>query len=147
MKVCLLFAALLCPAALFAQGSGVNEGDLVRKAREAVRQAEGELAKARQKYSEGFPEEGEKAVAEFMRLVEQAFAWLKETKRDPRKQPAGFKDMEVKLRVFKRRLEDLKNTIPLDEREPIEKVITRVVEINDELLLGLMNTRRPKKAK
>src|SRR6185436_16747969 len=139
MKVALLFAALLCPAALFPQS--VNEGDLVKKAREAIRLAEGELAKARQKYSEGYPEDGEKAVAEVMRLVEQALTWLKETKRDPRKQPAGFKDMEVKLRVYKRRLEDLKTSIPLDEREPIEKAITRMAEINDDLLLGLMNTK------
>lgn len=145
MKVALLFAALLCPAALFPQS--VNEGDLVKKAREAIRLAEGELAKARQKYSEGYPEDGEKAVAEVMRLVEQALTWLKETKRDPRKQPAGFKDMEVKLRVYKRRLEDLKTSIPLDEREPIEKAITRMAEINDDLLLGLMNTKHPKKAK
>jgi len=147
MKVSLLFAALLWSAVLSAQGSGVNEGDLVRKAREAVRQAEGELSKARQKYSEGFPEEGEKAIAETMRLIEQAYSWLKETKRDPRKQPAGFKDMEVKLRVYKRRLEDLKTTLPLDERAPIETAMARVVEINDELLLGLMSTKRPRKAK
>jgi len=147
MKVFLLFAALLCPAALFAQGSGVNEGDLVRKAREAVRQAEVELIKARQKYAEGFPEEGEKAIAEMMRLIEQAFTRLKETKRDPRKKPAGFKDMEVKLRVYKRRLEDLKNSLPLDERAPIDKAIARIAEINDELLLGLMNTKHPRKAK
>ena len=147
MKVCLIIAALFCSAALFPQSSGVSHGDLVRKAREAVRQAEGELAKARQKYSEGFPEEGEKAITEMMRLIEQAYSWLKETKRDPRKQPAGFKDMEVKLRVYKRRLEDLKNTLPLDEREPIEKAVVRMADINDELLLGLMNAKHPKKAK
>src|SRR5262245_34708600 len=130
MKACLLLAALLCPA-LSSRGSAINEGDLVKKAREAVRQAEGELTKAREKYSAGFPEEGEKGIAEFMRLIEQAYSWLKETKRDPRKQPSGFKDMEVKLRVFKRRLEDLKTTLPLDEREPVDKAIARVVDIND----------------
>ncbi len=146
MKAYILFATLLCPAVLMAQGSGISQGDLVKKAREAVRQAESELAKARQKYSEGFPEDGEKAVAEMMRLIEQAYSWLKETKRDPRKQPAGFKDMEVKLRVYKRRLEDMNTSLPLDERPPIDKAIHRVGEINDELLLGLMNTKRPKKA-
>jgi len=145
MTAWILIAALLAPAALWSQG--VNEGDLVKKAKEAVRQAETELAKARQKYSEGYPEEGEKAVAEFMRLIEQAFAWLKETKRDPRKRPAGFKDMEVKLRVFKRRLEDLKTSLPLDERGAVEKSIDRIVDINDDLLLGLMNVKHPKKAK
>lgn len=147
MTVCLLIAALLCPAALVPQSSGISQGDLVKKAREAVRQAEVELAKARQKYTEGFPEDGEKAVAEMMRLIEQAYSWLKETKRDPRKQPAGFKDMEVKLRVYKRRLEDLKNTLPLDERDPIDKAIVRVAELNDEILLGLMNAKHPKKEK
>ena len=49
----------------------------IRAKAEAIRQAEGELTKARQKYSEGFPEDGEKAVTEFMRLIEQAYSWLK----------------------------------------------------------------------
>jgi hypothetical protein len=143
MPVWVMAVALLLPVAAPAQG-GMSERELVRRAKDAVRAAEGELNKARQKYAEGFPEEGEKAVADMMGLLEQAFSWLKETRRHPRRQPAGFKDMEVKLRVYIRRMEDLKTTVPLDERPPLEKAIERMAEINDALLEGLMSGKKKK---
>src|SRR5713101_1119862 len=81
-----------------------SEADLVKKAREDLRQAESALTQARQKYSDGYPEDGEKGLQEMLKLVEQASSTLGETHRDPRKRPSGFKDMELKLRVFIRRL-------------------------------------------
>lgn len=133
---------VLCLAATAAWASPDTEGDLVKKARDNIRQAETELSQACQKYSEGYPDDGVKGLQQFMKLVEQAYAWLGETHRDPRKKPAGFKDMELKIRVFIRKLEDLKVSLPQDEREPVEKSIKRLHEIHDDLVMGLLNKPR-----
>ena len=142
MRVMALLFVLMLAVAAPAQTS---EGDLVKKAREDLRLAENALTQARQKYSEGYPEEGQKGVEEMLKQVEQAFTALGETRRDPRKKPGGFKDMELKLRAFIRRLVDLKGSLPQDEREPVEKAITRLHEIDDDLVLGLMHAKHPDK--
>jgi len=135
----LLIFVVLCLTAPGVVASTDSEGDLVKKARENIRLAEIELNQTCQKYNEGYPEDGLKSLGQFMKLVEQAYAWLGETHRDPRKKPAGFKDMELKIRAFIRKLEDLKSSLPQDEREPVEKSIKRLHEIHDDLVMGLLN--------
>jgi hypothetical protein len=115
-----------------------TETDPVRKARLAVHLAEIEFEQGRKDFSEG-------ALDQMMAHIELAYSSLIETKRDPRRKPAGFKDMEIKLRTLNRRLDDLRSSLPLDERPPLEKMILRIRDIEDDLLNGLMHTRKDQK--
>ena len=121
------------------------ETDLVRKARLAARLAVMEFDQARKDYSGGDADKGAAGLAEMMAHIELSNSSLKETKRNPRKNPSGFKDIEIKLRALNRRLDDLRASLPLDERPPVEKMVSRVTEIVEDLLHGLMNTAKGKK--
>jgi hypothetical protein len=119
-----------------------SENDLIRKARYAVRAAELQLEAGRKKYKDGYPEDGQKLVEDLLALVEQAYDWLGDTGRDPRKRPAGFKDTEIKLRKMVKALEELRLSMPADERPPLEKVQKRLREIGEDLLLGVMRVKK-----
>ena len=117
------------------------ETDLVRRARLAVKLADFELESARKQFAEGYPEKGNESLEEMLGHIEQAYTDLFATKRDPRKKPAGFKDIEIKLRSFHRRLDDMGTSLPLDERPPVQKVVIRIAEIQEDLLNGIMHVR------
>ena len=123
------------------------ETDLVHRARLAVKLADLELEAARKQFAEGYPEKGNENLDEMLAHIEQAYTDLFATKRDPRKRPAGFKDIEIKLRAFHRRLDDLESSVPLDERPPLQKVIARIAEIQEDLLNGIMHVRGARKEK
>lgn len=121
------------------------ETDLVHRARLAVKLADLELEAARKQFAEGYPEKGNESLEEMLSHIEQAYTDLFATRRDPRKRPAGFKDTEIKLRSFHRRLDDLGSSLPLDERPPVEKVVARIGEIQEDLLNGIMHVRNARK--
>ena len=121
------------------------ETDLIRKARLAVRLAELELEGARKDYAGGDWDKGKAGLEQMLGYVEQAYTHLTETHRDPRRKPSGFKDTEIKLRVFLRRLEDLRSSLPLDERPVVEKVVASVREIQQDLLEGVLRVKTKKK--
>ncbi len=145
VSLCVPLWLILCPLAIAddtpdqLRAKLASENDLVRKARLAARLAVMEFDQARKELSDGDAEKGAAGLREMMGHIELAYSSLKDTKRNPRKNPAGFKDIEIKLRALTRKLDDLRTSQPLDERPPIEKMVARLNFIVDDLLNGLMN--------
>ncbi len=121
------------------------EPDLIRKARLALRLAEIELDTATKRYEESDWEQGAASLKQMLDDVEEVYKHLAATGRDPRRNPKGFKETEIKLRTFLRRLEDLRASLPLDDRPPLDKVATRTQEIRQALLDGLLQPKGKKK--
>ena len=151
-RITFLLLALLLPLPAWAEDTAEQlrarlaaETDLIRKARLAVRLAELELEMARKSYEQGDWEKGSAGLEQMLDHVEQAYTHLTATRRDPRRNPSGFKDTEIKLRAFHRRLDDLRVSLPLDERPEAEKVMARVREIQQALLEGLMRAKEKRK--
>lgn len=146
----LLSAAAVCPAAKETEeqlrAKLAVENNPVRKARLAVRLGEMDLDAAGRLYEGNEWEKGAATLEKLLEDVELAYASLTNSGRDARRSPSGFKDTEIKMRVFLRRLEDLRTSLPLDERPTVDKVMTRVREIQQALLNALMHVK-PKKEK
>ena len=119
-----------------------QESDPIKRARLQIRLAEFRLDEARKQYDEGEPEPGLAQLKQMLALVEEAQNGLFGTGSNPRRKPRGFKEAEIKLRELSRRLEDLRVSIPTEERVEVEKIAGRLVEIRERLLLGLMNVRK-----
>ncbi len=124
-----------------------SEPDLIRKARLAVRLAEVELETATKRYGESEWEKGAASVKQMLDHVEEAYKHLKDTGRDPRRNPKGFKETEIQLRTLLRRLEDLRATLPVDERALLDHAIARIQEIRQALLDGLLHVKEKKEKK
>src|SRR5258707_229338 len=85
-----------------------SEQNPVGKAKLEVQLAEIVLDQSCKQYAEGDFDKGEAGVKETMTLTENAFKGLFSTHKDPRSKPAGFKEMEMRLRQFARKMEDLR---------------------------------------
>jgi len=119
-----------------------TEGDLVHKAKLEMKLADFVLEQTRKLYGAGNVDKAEDSLKEMMMLCEGAFEHLFATHRDPRKRPGGFKETEIRMREFVRRLEDVKPTLPLDDRPPVEKAVTRLRDMHEDLLLGIMRVKK-----
>jgi hypothetical protein len=118
------------------------EHDPVQRARLEIRLADMVLDQTCKIYADGDAEKGEAGLKDMMALSEQAYADLFSTKRDPRSKPAGFKDAELLMRQFARKLEDLRHTLSIDDRAPVDKALARVRDMHEDLLLGLMRVKK-----
>jgi hypothetical protein len=119
-----------------------SEHDPVQRARLEVRLADIVLDQTRKLYGDGDVEKAEASLKDMMSLAEHAYDDLFSTKRDPRSKPAGFKESEIQMRVFARKLEDLRASLPSDDRPPVEKALAKVRDMHEDLLLGLMRVRK-----
>lgn len=121
-----------------------QENDPVKRARLQMRLAEMHLESAAQFYQDGYAEKGLGNLKDMLEFVEQAAEGLFKTGRDPRKKPKGFKETEIKLRELSRRTEDLRLSLPVDERTAADEVVERIKEIQEDLLHGIMRVRERK---
>ncbi len=119
-----------------------GEHDPVQRARLEIRLADMVLDQTCKQYAEGDFEKGLASLKDMMALSERAYEDLFSTKRDPRSKPAGFKQSEILMREFARKLEDLRTTLPFEDRPPVEKALERVRDMHEDLLLGLMRVRK-----
>lgn len=118
------------------------EHNLVQKAKLEIRLADLILERARKEYMEDDVDKGKASIEEMSAVSEQAYNHLFETHRDPRSGPGAFKDTEIQMRSFIRRLADLGKSQPFDDRPPIDKALARMREMHDDLLAGIMRTRK-----
>jgi hypothetical protein len=119
-----------------------TERDLVQRARLQIRLSDLLLEQMRKQYNEGDDDKAEASLAEMMAACEAAYHDLFATNRDPRSKPAGFKDTEIRMRDFVRRLNDLRTSLATDERPPIDKAVARLRDMHDDLLSGIMRVRK-----
>ena len=61
--------------------------------------------------------------------------------RDASRQAGGFRDLEIALRQHTRQLDDIGSRLSFDDRQPIERLITEITGIRDEILDALFPTR------
>jgi hypothetical protein len=151
MKAGLLLLAIMCTWPAAASHSDetperlrariATEHDPVQRARLEIHLADMVLDQTCKLYAEDI-EKGAASLKEMLSLSEHAYEDLFSTKRDPRSKPAGFKESEILMRQFARKLDDLRQTLPFDDRAPVEKALARVRDMHEDLLLGLMRVKK-----
>lgn len=122
-----------------------SEKDPIKRAQLEVRLAEFRLDEAQQNYDGGTPEKGLEQLREMVQLLADAHDRMFDTGRNPRKKPKGFKEAEIKFREIVRRLKDLRLSIPLDEREPLDTMVVQISKMQEHLLDGLMQVKEAQK--
>jgi hypothetical protein len=120
--------------------------DVVERAKIAVQMGELLLRNLTARYRASDRNAGEKLLDDYRRTVRDAQQELLRSGRDARRHPGGFKQLEIHLRVARRKLEDLARALAVDDRPPIEDAMEEVETLRSELLDALMKSR-PKKRK
>jgi hypothetical protein len=64
-----------------------------------------------------------------------------ESDRDALRNPAGYKDLELALRQHIRRLEEVRRSITLDEREAVDAALARAMSIRSEMIMKIFPQR------
>ena len=83
-------------------------------------------------------EAGGQVLQDYLTAVRAAYQGLKDSGRNARRKPGGFKELEVHLRKSSRVIEDLSKLVPFEEREPLRLAAEEVGEIRSGLLEALM---------
>jgi hypothetical protein len=120
------------------------EKDPIKRAQLEIRLAQFRLDGAQKAYEEGMHDKGLAELKEMMALVQDAHNRMFETGRNPRKKPKGFKEAEIKFREMTRRLKDLRLSIPVDDRDPLDGMIAKISKMQERLLKGLMQVDEAK---
>lgn len=140
-------ALLLSLAACCAKADlkkAMEEQNLEKRSQLALDNAEAAYKTARADYDKGDLAGTQAALDEILESVELAQKSLKDTGKDPRKSPKWFKRAEMRTRDLGRRIEAFQEQMSFSDRPMIEKLKTRVQQIHDDLLLGLMEGRKNK---
>lgn len=120
------------------------EQNLEKRSKLALENASAELQDARQAYRDGKPEEVKAHIAAIEDSVNLAYESLKETNKDPRRSPKWFKNAEIATRNLARKLDAFQQDMSFEERPQLDGVKTRVQQVHDDLLLGLMEGKKRK---
>jgi hypothetical protein len=114
------------------------EPNLEKRSQMAMDNAIAAYQAARAAYDKGETGQTEAAIAEIVESVDLADASLRQTGKDPRKSSKWFKKAEMETRDLVRKLESFQQMMSFDERPMLDKVKTRVQQVHDDLLLGIM---------
>ncbi|MFQ5926511.1 MAG: hypothetical protein ACE5MH_03660 [Terriglobia bacterium] len=95
------------------------------------------LERAAQAYTEQRYEAGTAALEEYLNYIRRAHLDLKNSGRNARKKPKGFKELEIHLRQVTLQLEDLARAVPYEQRTPIEAAKQEVEGIWKKLVRAL----------
>jgi hypothetical protein len=76
--------------------------------------------------------------------VDLAYDSLTDTGKNPRKSPKYFKQAEMATRELSRKLDDFQREMSYNDRSSLDAVKTRVQQVHDDLLTGLMEGRKKK---
>jgi hypothetical protein len=60
-----------------------------------------------------------------------------ESDRDALRNPAGYKDLELALRQHIRRLEEVRRSVTIDEREALDAAVARAMSIRTEMIMKI----------
>jgi hypothetical protein len=114
------------------------EPNLEKRSQMAMDNAIAAYQAARAAYDKGETGQTEAAIAEIVESVDLADASLRQTGKDPRKSSKWFKKAEMETRDLVRKLESFQQMMSFDERPMLDKVKSRVQQVHDDLLLGIM---------
>ncbi len=110
------------------------EPNLDKRAMLALDNAAQALTQAREAYGKGDNKAVAALAGEVRESVELAEASLRETGRNPRKQPKWFKRAENSTRELLRRLNGFQEAMDLADRPMLEAVKAKVQQVHDDLL-------------
>lgn len=120
------------------------EKDLGRRSKLALDNAGSTLKSARAALDKGENEKLTADVAEVQDSVDLAYDSLKSTGKDPRRNPKWFKQAEIQTRDLLRKVESLQNDMNFQDRPLMDKLKARLLQVHEDLLLGLMEGRKKK---
>src|SRR5579863_3884445 len=132
------------PAAAADLAKAKAEPNLERRSKLALENATAELQAAREAYRNGESEKVAADVAEIGESVDLAYAALKQTNKDPRRSPKWFKSAEISTRDLLRKLDTFQQDMSFNERAEVDPVKTKVQQVHDDLLVGLMEGKKHK---
>jgi hypothetical protein len=119
------------------------EPNLERRAGLALENAAAALKSARAAYDQGDNEQVAKDVEEVLESVEMASTSLTDSGKNPRRSDA-FKKAEISTRDLSRRIDSFQEQMSYMDRPMLDKVKARVLQVHEELLLGVMEGRKKK---
>jgi hypothetical protein len=118
------------------------ERDLGKRSKLALDNADANLKQARTAFQHGDTAALTAAVAEMRESVDLAHDSLKSTGKDPRRSPKWFKHAEIETRDLLRKVETLQQDLSFQDRAILDDLKTRLQQVHDELLLGLMEGKK-----
>lgn len=134
-----LFLIALSAGALRADLAAVKtEPNLEKRSKLALDNAEATLKAAREAYNKGEAKQTEALLAEMGQSVELAQASLKETGKNPRKNPKWFKRAEIQTRDLLRKIDAFEQKMSVADRPLLAEAKKTVQQVHDDLLLGVM---------
>ena len=117
------------------------ETNLEKRSGRALENAMAVLKAARAAYDKDDNDEVSKDAAEILESVELAAKSLAESGKNPRRSD-WYKKAEISTRELSRRLQDFQDQMSYSDRPLLEKVKTRVQQVHEELLLGVMEGKK-----
>lgn len=120
------------------------EPNLEKRSKLALVNADAALKTAREAYRSGDMAGTTAKLKEIEESVDLAYDSLNATGKNPRKSPKYFKQAEMETRELNRKLDDFQHEMSYTDRNSIDDVKTRVQQVHDELLTGLMEGRKKK---
>jgi hypothetical protein len=138
-RVAVLFLMALTAGTLWADLAAIKaEPNLEKRSKLALDHAESTLKAAREAYGKGEEKQTEALLDELRDSVELAQASLKETGKNPRKNPKWFKRAEIQTRDLLRKLEAFDQEMSVVDRPLLAEAKKTVQQVHDDLLRGVM---------
>ncbi len=140
----LWLAALTLPLGVWADVTAIrSEPRPEKRAERALDYADTSLKSALDAYLvKGDLKQTIAALDDLAASVDLAYASLKETRKNPSKSPKHFKRAEIKTRELIRRLDDFREQMSVDDRDPVDKTRATVQRVHEELLEGIMGGKK-----
>ncbi len=122
--------------------AALAERDLGKRSKLALDNASSALKTARAAFAKGDIAKLTSAAAEIRESVDLAYDSLKSTGKDPRKSPKWFKHAEIATRDLLKKIDTLQQDLNFQDRHLLDDLKTRLQQVHDDLLLGLMEGKK-----
>jgi len=144
MKRIVLAVLLLC-SGLWLHADDLKrvmaEQNLEKRSGLALDNALAALKSARAAYDKGDNDQVSKDAAELLQSVDLAATSLEQSGKNPRRS-IWFKKAEISTRDLSRRIQDFQDQMSYVDRPLLDKVKTRVQEVHEQLLMGVMEGKK-----
>ncbi len=117
------------------------EPNLEKRSSLALDNAVAALKSARAAYDKGDNDQVAKDTAEVLESVDLAATSLDQSGKNPRRS-AWYKKAEISTRDLSRRIQDFQDQMSYVDRPLLDKVKTRVQEVHEQLLMGVMEGKK-----
>jgi hypothetical protein len=118
------------------------EPDLEKRSRLAIENARAAYETLREAYGKGEMTQVAENAKEITESVELAKVSLRDTGKNPRKNPKYFKSAEISTRDLLRRVESFQQEMSLEDRPVLDATRIKLQQVHEELLVGLMEGRK-----